>query len=112
MHRNLADASPVQGELIVGWGAHYAIGVIFSTLLLTIWGLGWARHPTPLPALIIGIMTVAAPFLVMQPAMGAGVAASKTPNPNIARKRSVVAHTVFGLGLYVSALFTAVLIRA
>jgi hypothetical protein len=36
----------------------------------------------------------------MQPCLGFGIAASKTPKPNIARLRSLIAHFVFGLGLY------------
>ncbi|MDO9126054.1 MAG: DUF2938 family protein, partial [Parvibaculum sp.] len=39
--------------------------------------------------------------------MGAGIAASKTPKPNAARLRSLVSHTVFGIGLYVAALLVA-----
>jgi hypothetical protein len=53
--------------------------------------------------LIVGIVTVAAPFLVMQPAMGAGLAARRTPKPNAARVQSLVNHAVFGVGLYASA---------
>ena len=107
VHDNIAEAPPVRGELMIGWGAHYAIGIVFSALLLAIWGLGWARHPTPLPALIVGLFTLVAPFFVMQPAMGAGIAASNTPNPNVARLRSIAAHMVFGIGLYGSALLFA-----
>jgi len=55
VHDNIAEASPVRGELIIGWAAHYAIGIIFSAILLAIWGLEWARHPTLLPALIVGL---------------------------------------------------------
>lgn len=40
-------------------------------------------------------------------AMGSGVASSKAPNPNVARLRSLAAHTVFGLGLYLSGLAAA-----
>ena len=43
----------------------------------------------------------------MQPGMGAGIAASKTPKPNAARLRSAMTHTVFGLGLYASALLAS-----
>ena len=32
------------------------------------------------------------------------IAASKTPHPNAARLRSLMAHTVFGIGLYLAAL--------
>jgi hypothetical protein len=55
---------------------------------------------------------VAAPFLLMQPALGAGIAAAKTPNPTAARLRSLMTHAVFGLGLYFAARLTAALIEA
>lgn len=111
MHDNIAAAPRVRGERVIGWGAHYAIGILFAVLLLAIWGLDWARHPTLLPALIVGLLTLAGPFFVMQPGMGAGIAASRTPNPTQARIRSIIAHTVFGIGLYVTAMLSAQLIR-
>ncbi len=80
-------------------------------LLLAIWGLDWARYPTPPPALIVSLVGLVAPFFIMQPGMGAGIASSKTPNPNAARLRSIVTHSVFGIGLYASALFFALMIR-
>jgi hypothetical protein len=88
---------------VIGWAAHYAIGVLFAGVLLAIWGLDWARNPSLPPALIVGVSTVAAPFLILQPALGAGIAASRTPRPNFARARSLVAHVSFGLGLYLAA---------
>ena len=103
----MADVPPVPGELAIGWAAHYAIGIVFAALLLLIWGLEWARDPTALPALLFGITSVAAPFFIMQPGMGAGIAASKMPNPNAARLRSLIAHTAFGVGLYIAALLNA-----
>lgn len=110
VHHSIAQASPVRGELIIGWGAHYAIGIVFAALLVAICGLDWARNPTVLPALIFGLVTLSAPFFVMQPAMGAGIAASKTPKPAQARLRSIAGHTVFGIGLYASALATVPLL--
>lgn len=104
---SIRRAPPVRGEAAIGWGAHYAIGILFAALLLAIMGLDWARHPTLAPALIVGLATVAAPFLVMQPGMGAGIASSKTPNPTAARLRSLGTHAVFGVGLYVSAVVVA-----
>jgi hypothetical protein len=35
--------------------------------------------------------------------MGLGIAASRTPKPNVARLRSLATHTAFGVGLYGSA---------
>ena len=99
-HQSIAASPPVRGERVIGWVAHYVIGVAFAGLLLAVWGLAWVRHPTIGPALLVGIGTVAAPFLVMQPGMGAGVAASRTPRPAAARLQSLITHTIFGLGLY------------
>lgn len=106
-HAAIARAAPLPAEHWIGWLAHYAIGMAFAAALLSIWGLGWARNPTPGPALIVGIGSVAAPFLLMQPGMGAGIAASRTPRPWAARRRSLVTHAVFGAGLYLAALLTA-----
>lgn len=103
-HERIGAAQPVRGERLLGWLAHYAIGAAFAGLLLGIWGLEWMRDPTLVPALAVGIGTVAAPFLVMQPGMGAGIAASRTPRPSSARLQSVLTHTVFGLGLYATAM--------
>jgi hypothetical protein len=106
-HDNIAAVSPARGELILGWGAHYAIGIVFAALLLVLCGRDWAHQPTLAPALGMGLATLVAPFFVMQPGMGFGVAASKTPKANTARLRSVAAHTVFGIGLYVAAWIAA-----
>jgi hypothetical protein len=57
--------------------------------------------------LAVGVGSVAAPFLILQPGMGAGIAASRTPNPPAARWHSLITHTVFGLGLYLTGLAAA-----
>jgi Protein of unknown function (DUF2938) len=109
VHESIGKSSAVRGERAIGWGAHYAIGIAFAGLLVAIWGLDWAYRPTPLPALIIGLLTIVAPFFILQPGMGAGIAASRTPKPNLARLRSLVAHMSFAVGLYASALLWAAL---
>jgi len=106
-HDAIAKAAPVKGELALGWLVHYATGVTFAALLVGVIGIQWARTPTALPALGVGVATVAAPWLLMQPAMGAGIAASKTASPAKNRARSLANHAVFGLGLYVAALLVA-----
>ena len=99
-HLSIKAAPVIRGERAIGWIAHYLIGIAFATLLLALFGPEWLRHPTPGPALFVGIGSVAAPFLVMQPGMGAGIAASRMPRPAAARLQSLVTHAVFGLGLY------------
>lgn len=104
IHESIAEARPVRGEALIGWMAHYVIGIVFAGALVAVCGTAWCREPTPAPPLALGLATVVAPFLIMQPGMGAGIAASRTTNPTRARVQSLVTHLVFGVGLYVSAL--------
>ena len=106
-HEAIAKATPVRGELALGWFVHYATGIAFAGMLAGIAGMDWVHQPTLLPALGLGIATVAAPWLLMQPAMGAGIASSRTPAPAKNRLRSLANHSIFGLGLYLSAVFIA-----
>ena len=106
-HDAIAKASPVAGEQALGWALHYATGVAFAGLLVAVAGTAWMRDPSLLPALGVGIGTVVVPLFVVQPAMGAGIASSRTPTPLKNCLRSVLTHTVFGVGLYLAAALTA-----
>jgi DUF2938 family protein len=108
-HDRIASADPIRGERPLGWLAHYSIGIAFAFLLLAIWGLDWARSPTIWPPLVIGLGTIVAPWFVLQPGMGAGIAASKTPNPRAARLRNLATHTAYGIGLFGSAVALSIL---
>ncbi|GAA5235146.1 DUF2938 domain-containing protein [Verticiella sediminum] len=90
-------------ERPLGWAVHYATGIAFAVLMVAMQGLAWLRAPAFLPAVAVGMATVVVPLFVMQPAMGAGFAASKTPTPLRNCLRSLVTHAVFGVGLYLSA---------
>lgn len=109
LHDAIAKSAPVKGERLIGWTAHYLIGIAFAAVLLIGWGPAWAREPTLIPALIVGIGSVAAPFLLMQPGMGLGFAARRAPNPAAARLRSLTTHAIFGLGLYAAGWATRLL---
>ena len=111
-HSSIAATPQKPAECAVGWIAHYAIGVIFALALVLLASPQWLRAPTVLPAMILGLATVAFPFFVMQPSFGQGIAASKTPNPTQARLRSLMNHAVFGLGLYISALALSLVLKA
>ena len=102
-HASIAASPPVGGERLIGWTAHYLTGMVFAAILLGIGGVDWMHQPALGPALLVGIGTVLAPFLLMQPGMGLGIAASRTPRPGAARLQSLVTHGIFGLGLYVTA---------
>jgi hypothetical protein len=103
VHSRIASAPPIPGERLLGWAAHYAIGITFAWLLFAIWGLGWSHSPTIWPPLVIGAGTVVAPWFVMQPAIGVGIAGSHSANPRLTRVRNLGTHAVYGLGLYLAA---------
>ena len=108
-HPSIAAAPVVHCERLIGWTAHYLIGIAFAAVLLGVWGLEWVQRPTLGPALAVGMGTVVMPFFVMQPGMGAGIAARRTPRPHAARMQSLVTHALFGLGLYVGGWISHVL---
>jgi hypothetical protein len=102
-HASIGAAVPVRGELLLGWAAHYLIGITFAALLVALRGEGWLLRPTLTPALLVGVGTVVAPLFLMQPGMGAGIAGARTPNPWQTRLQSLITHSVFGAGLYAAA---------
>jgi hypothetical protein len=99
-HASIVAAPKKKAECTVGWIAHYMIGITFAGAFVAIVGESWLRRPTLIPAAGFGVLTVLAPFLIMHPAFGFGVAASKLPNPMQARLRSLANHAAFGVGLY------------
>jgi hypothetical protein len=104
VHDDIGKAAPVPNELAIGWVFHYVVGIVFAAALLAIWGLGWARNPTFIPALIVGYVTIGCGWFILQPGMGAGIAAMKRPNAMQIRALNILGHTVFALGLYGAAL--------
>jgi hypothetical protein len=104
MHQSIGAAAPKRHECAMGWAAHYGIGTAFALVFVLLVSTSWLDQPTLLPALGFGIVTVLIPFLIMQPSFGLGVAGSKTPRPWQARLKSLMTHTVFGLGLYLWAM--------
>lgn len=103
-HESIALAPPVPAERALGWLMHYVTGIAFAAALVAVAGVGWLHEPRLAPAVLVGAATVGAPLFVMQPAMGLGVASSKTPTPLKNCLRSLGNHAVFGLGLYLAAI--------
>jgi len=110
-HASISAAPPKSFECTVGSIAHYTIGIVFALVLVVFTSGDWLVRPTLLPALLYGIGTVVFPFFIMQPSFGLGIAASRTPNPTQARLKSLMTHTVFGVGLYVCALGVSYVLR-
>lgn len=110
-HSTIVQSPSVRFEKSVGWATHYAIGVGFVGCMVMITGSNWLMEPSLWQAILLGIISVLAPFFIMQPAFGFGLAASKTPAPWMARTRSMIAHLSFGVGVYFAGLVWQLIVR-
>ena len=99
-HSNIGSTPQKGLECKAGWIAHYMIGSTFAVTFIAFVGGDWFQRPTLIPAIVFGVITVFAPFCIMQPAFGLGFAASKASNPAQARLRSLINHVMFGFDLY------------
>lgn len=106
-HTKIFESPVIKSEALIGQFAHYLIGISFAFLLVLVSGKKWLENPSLFPALAIGILTIAAPFFLMQPAFGFGIAGSNLPDPNKARLLSLIIHSVYGIGLFLSALLVS-----
>ncbi|AQZ80293.1 hypothetical protein BUM88_00875 [Acinetobacter calcoaceticus] len=103
IHQSIAQSPQIKGEYLLGWITHYSVGLIFALSFLCIVGSDWLIYPQFYSALLFGLVTVLIPFFIMQPAMGGGFASSKTPHPFLNCLKSLLNHSVFGCGLYLTA---------
>ncbi len=110
-HASITAAPQKPFECTVGWIAHYTIGIVLAVAFVVPASGEWLARPTLLPALLYGIGTIVFPFFLMQPSLGLGIAASRTPNPTQARLKSLATHTIFGVGLYFCALGVSYLLQ-
>src|SRR5262249_50270310 len=89
----MTHAEPIKREPAVGWIAHYGIGIGYGLLLPVFWGYDWIDRPTFLPPMILAWVLLVAPYFVMMPGMGLGIAGARTPKPDVTRLRSVMGHS-------------------
>lgn len=106
-HDDIAQVAEVTSERRIGWAFHYAVGILYGIALAWIMGAGWLAAPTIFPAWVFSILMLGFGWFLLQPGLGLGMAAAKTPNPTKARALGLVAHTVFGIGLWVGAVILA-----
>lgn len=103
-HDDIGAASPIGGEVTLGWAVHYGVGVIYGVIFVLLAGAGWLADPRFVPVWGFSLLTIAAGWFLLQPGLGLGWAASRTDAPWTARGMGLVAHTVFALGMWVGAL--------
>jgi hypothetical protein len=100
IHRSISESAEIPNELAIGWVAHYFTGIVYGLAYLGIVIVLLSSTPSFTSALVFGLVTLAAPWLLMQPCMGAGAFASRTPNPGMTLLVNLSMHVVFGISLY------------
>ncbi|CUH75350.1 DUF2938 domain-containing protein [Tropicibacter naphthalenivorans] len=103
-HDDIGLAAPVRGEVALGWAFHYFVGVVYGAVFALLVGPGWFDTPTFWQAWLWGIVTISGGWFLLHPGMGLGWALSGVERPWKARMMGLVAHTVFGLGIWGMAL--------
>ena len=102
-HNDIGASDAVEFEEGLGWGLHYGVGVLYGVVFAVLAGTDWLASPTFLPVWLFSLVTIAAGWFLLQPGMGLGWGASKTPNPWKVRVMGLVAHSVFAVGMWVPA---------
>ncbi len=103
-HDDIGAAEPVERELSLGWALHYGVGVLYGVVFVLLAGRDWLAATTFLPLWVFSVLTIAAGWFLLQPGMGLGWAASKTPNPWKTRLMGLIAHTMFAAGMWLGAM--------
>lgn len=99
-HHTILSSPQKRGEILTGWVFHYLTGILFAFIPFLLTGRLWLHEPSLFIGVLTGLLTLMAPFLILQPAFGFGIAASRTPHPWLARLLSLLTHLAFGIGLY------------
>jgi hypothetical protein len=103
-HDDIVKAASYANESALGWAFHYFVGIVYGIILALFMGPAWLAAPTFLPFFVWGMLTIAGGWFLLQPGLGFGWAASKTPNPMKVRALNVIAHTIFAIGMWATAL--------
>ena len=99
-HASIGDVAEEPGEVRIGWAFHYLVGAIYGLVFMLLAGADWLNNPTFLPVWAFSLLTIGFGWFLLQPGLGLGWAASKTDTPWRARGLGLLAHTVFGLGMW------------
>lgn len=106
-HDDIGAVAPARRELGLGWVFHYAVGIAYGVFFAVLAGPAWRADPSFLPVWAYALATIVFGWFLLQPGMGLGWASSKSPTPWKARGLGLLAHTWFGVGMWLAALAVA-----
>jgi len=100
VHEDISLVRSYAYENQIGWSFHYLVGAIYGIFFLYLISGNWIDLPLLVNALLFGWVTISAGWFFLHPCLGLGVALNKTENPQFGRLTGLIAHTAFGLGLW------------
>ena len=95
---NLSEQGSIKNELYVGWLFHYMVAVVYALFYFMLFKQSIVQFEL-FDGAIFGLISVIVPWLFFMPAMGSGILASKTPNPQLSCILALFAHIIFGSAL-------------
>src|SRR6516225_5781850 len=97
-HTDILETPPLRGELLLGFAAHYSIGIM---LTLVYFGLLVVTHsrPTAFSAILYGTATTVLPWFVMFPSQGMGWMGRDAPGDAHLARASLFNHIILSLGI-------------
>jgi hypothetical protein len=100
VHNPISSSSEIKHENIIGWLFHYIVGIVYAALYVAIVVWNFESNTSLLTAWFFGLLTIISPWFILQPALGLGICAVKTPKPNMVRLQNFAIHSIFGIALY------------
>ena len=100
VHKDIGETPAVANEATIGWIVHYAVGIGYAVVYLLLMGFVFGSPPDFISAIVFGAISVSVTWFVMEPILGAGAMASKTPKPPAVMMQDFTSHLSFGFGLH------------
>jgi hypothetical protein len=100
VHEDIGKIPAVAGEATLGWIVHYVVGIGYAGVYLLLMEIVLRSPPGFVSAMVFGAVSVSVTWFFMEPVLGAGAMASRTPKPTAVMAQDFTSHLSFGLGLY------------
>lgn len=100
VQQNIGETPAVPNEKALGWIVHYAVGIGYAVVYLFLMWFIFQSPPDFISAMIFGAISVSVTWFMMEPILGAGMMASKTPKPPAVMTQDFTSHLSFGFGLF------------
>ena len=97
-HTDILQTPPLRRELLLGFAAHYTIGIVLTLVYLGLLAVAHAT-PTALSAILYRTATTVFPWFLMFPSQGMGWLGWDAPGDAHLARASLFNHIVFGLGI-------------